>query len=260
MPLIGSLAHLSPNIDETVIAVHTKFEDLTRQVQVLFKSKEVSPTNMKEYLVRMSSIQSSSDRTVTDVLLKNIDTVDGIFHSIEHFGLWNFINHSLFDDIVAAFLESQPESSQMKTEKKAYEMMLENNILSMCLVDTCQKVRFPLQEVDAQMEDCFNRWTLILQGEYNERGMRFVDNLRHSLASAFEVPLLIILLLNLELTNSSLTITWLIPMCFQTQITTRIQACLQFLEHIGLHIMKIGEKICYEVGHNCMPPHLGKSN
>lgn len=234
------------NIEEAVTVVKTMFQDLITQGRDIFKSKKVKPVDIKAHLIGMCSVQSSSNKKVIDTLLKHNNTVDGIFDGIGYYGFWNYMNYVLFEDMVAELLQSQPDD--LLTESiKGYRAMFEKNVLSMCLVNICQKVKFPLQKVDAKMEKYFTQWTLTLNVETNELEMRFVDNLRYSLAIEFEVPLPMILLFNLELANSSLEITWLIPESFQMQIATKIQSCLQLLKYTGVLIMKIGESVCYKV-------------
>lgn len=224
----------------------TKFNKLTEEARSMFKSKKVDPEDMKTYFATMGSIQNSSKREMIDALFRYSNSVDAMFNAVEYYGLWNYINYSLFDDMVAEFLESQPQNSLLKAERKAYEVMLEESVLSMCLEHACQNMELPFQAVHANMEKYFTRWTFTV--EVQNYKLKFVDNLRHSLAVEFEVPTTLILLLNLELTNNVLTITWLVPNSFQTQVNSaRIQSCLQWFENIGILTMKIGETLYYKV-------------
>ena len=217
---------------------------------------------MKTYFAKMSSIQSSSNREMIDTLFRFCNKVDAIFNGVEYYGFWSYINYSLFYDMVAEFLESQPqpELSLIKAERKAYEVMLEESVLSMCLEHACQKMKLHLQRVDEKMEKYFTRWTLTVEAQNYK--LKFVDNLRYSLAVEFEVSTTFILLLNLELTNSVLTITWLIPNSFQMQVNSaKVQSCLPWFKNIGILTMKIGETLYYKVTtvvHDCIPVLLGE--
>ena len=226
----------------------SKFKSLTERAQLLLKSKNVNPIQMKSYLVSACATKKSTGgQKMVDELFGDCTGIDAIFHHMEQYELWDFINHYLFEDIVAEFLEGCPA---IQEHIKEYEVVLEENVMPMSLNDfirTCQNMKILPQRIGETWQKYFIEWTLTITVAQMEIETRYIDNLRASLAIEFEVPRTLILLASVELTSTTLTIVWIVPNIFCDQIYAKAHAGLQWFQHLDLVMMKLGKNSCFEV-------------
>jgi len=189
--------------ERNYIMIKGKFSKLVTRARTRLKAREIDVEDVQVFLITMYSAPNSRDGSDTVItLVESAESLDGIFHALTKYGLWDYINYYLLQSIIEEFASDDDELKDMMVQ---YQQDLTGYILTL-RIHTYLEVTYNKHSIATsesgnlesilpqQKHELFKRLSLMVGTNITEASLHYVYDLWQSLSLQFELPQLSVIL------------------------------------------------------------------
>ena len=208
----------------SVKRIKGKFSILVTKSRRKLQNKKIDVDDVQTFLVTMYSSPKSRDGSDTiTVVVESARNLSEIFRALSKYGLWDYLNYYLLQDMIEEFAHDDDELNGMM---KQYQKDLTGHILTLQIQTYLDATHDELPFVstnDSENSDdatipalppqqkyrLFKKLTGKIKANVTDHTLTYVTDLWRSLANQFALPRPAMILHNIA--EGCIGITWLIP-------------------------------------------------
>ena len=208
----------------SVQRIKGKFSMLVTKSRRKLQSRKVDVDDVQTFLVTLYSSPNSKDGSDTvTVVVESARNLSEIFRAVSRYGLWDYLNYYLLQDMIEEFAHDDDELNRMMQQ---YQKDLTGHILTLQiqtyldathdelpLVSTNDSENSDDETIPAfppeQKYKCFKKLTGKIKANVTDHTLKYIIDLWRSLTNQFALPRPAVILHNIA--EGCIAITWLIP-------------------------------------------------